>query len=122
MKSKNNDLNSGVATLADATSLLADKSVTLKDATGTLNSASITLGDAINQLSEGSITLKDGMVEFNETGVKKLASLVQDDGSDCIDTLKAVVNLGSDYQSFGGKTDDLDGSVKFIYKLDEISK
>ena len=122
LKSKNNDLNSGVATLADATSLLADKSVTLKDATGTLNSASITLGDAINQLSEGSITLKDGMVEFNETGVKKLASLVQDDGSDCIDTLKAVVNLGSDYQSFGGKTDDLDGSVKFIYKLDEISK
>lgn len=119
---KNDTLNGGLSTLAGGTSQLASSSVQLKDGTSTLNSSADALGDAVGQLSEGALTLKDGMIEFNETGVQKLADLLGTDSKNAIDTLKAVVNAGKDYQSFAGKSDDMTGSVQFIYKTDEITK
>ena len=94
----------------------------LKAGTSQLRSASATLADGVDQLAEGSITLKDGMIEFNETGVQKLANLVKNDAQDAVDTIKKIVELGNDYQSFAGKSDDVKGTVKFIYKTEGITK
>lgn len=56
------------------------------------------------------------MIQFNEEGISQITSLVGGDADDAIDTIKKVINLGKDYQSFAGKADDMDGSVTFIYK------
>ena len=80
------------------------------------------MSDGVTELNNGAITLKDGMAEFNETGIKSLTSLVGTDADTALDTLKAVVKAGQEYQSFGGKSDDMEGSVTFIYKTDGITK
>ena len=85
------------------------------------------LKDSLNISFDGKkadldITLKDGMIEFNETGVQKLANLVKNDAQDAVDTIKKIVELGNDYQSFAGKSDDVKGTVKFIYKTEGIPK
>lgn len=108
LKANNNTLNSGAAQLSLGTSQL--------------RSAAAELGDGVDQLAGGAVTLKDGMVEFNETGIKKLAGFIEDDADDALETVKKVVELGNDYQSFGGKSDDMKGSVKFIYKTEGITK
>ena len=38
-----------------------------------------------------------------------------------IDKLKATVALGKDYDTFGGKSDKTEGTVKFIYRTESIS-
>ena len=65
------------------------------------------------------VELNNGMIQFNEEGISQITSLV---GSDAIDTIKKVINLGKDYQSFAGKADDMDGSVTFIYKTEGVTK
>lgn len=62
------------------------------------------------------------MAEFNETGIKKITSLVGQDADNAIETLKQVVKLGKDYQSFTGKSDGKEGKVTFIYKTSGITK
>ena len=105
----NNDaLRSGIAQLADGTA--------------TLSSSAVTLADGVEQLNAGAITLKEGMAEFNETGIKKITSLVGQDADNAIETLKQVVKLGKDYQSFTGKSDGKEGKVTFIYKTSGITK
>ena len=63
-----------------------------------------------------------GMVEFNTTGISKIADLINNDINEAIDTIKKVAELGNDYQSFAGKSQDVKGSVKFIYKTEGITK
>lgn len=68
------------------------------------------------------MTLKDGIITLNDDGISKITDLLGDDADEVIDTLKGIVSVGQDYQSFGGKTDDMSGSVKFIYKTAELTK
>lgn len=43
------------------------------------------------------------------------------DLQNAVDTIKKVVKSGQDYTSFLGKSDDLKGSVTFIYKTAGIT-
>lgn len=115
-------LGDGLSTLKSNNETLNSGASALKAGTSQLRSASATLADGVDQLAEGSITLKDGMIEFNETGVQKLANLVKNDAQDAVDTIKKIVELGNDYQSFAGKSADVKGTVKFIYKTEGITK
>lgn len=122
LKAKNTELNNGAAALTDGAAALADGAVQLKEGTAALNSASGTLGEGVTALNEGAITLRDGMIEFNETGVQKLAGLIGTDADMAVETVKQIVQLGKDYQSFAGKPENMQGSVKFIYKTEGITK
>ena len=88
-------------TLKSGASQLADGTATLKDSSGTL-------ADGVTQLNEGAITLKDGMAQFNSEAI-------------AVDTIKAVVKAGQEYNSFLGKSDDKAGSVTFVYKTAGIT-
>ncbi len=116
LKDKNAELNGGMADLADGTETLAAGAVQLKEGTAALNGAAGTLGAGVGELNAGAITLRDGMIEFNETGVKKLTGMVGADTENALETVRQIVQLGKDYQSFAGKKDDCEGSVRFIYK------
>ncbi len=64
--------------------------------------------------------LHDGVIEFNDEGIQKLIDLFGDNVTDMLDRLDAIKKTGAGYQSFSGKRDDMEGSVKFILKTDEI--
>lgn len=87
-----------------------------------LNDGAHELSDGAEQLNDGVVELNNGMIQFNEEGISQITSLVGSDADDAIDTIKKVINLGKDYQSFAGKADDMDGSVTFIYKTEGVTK
>lgn len=129
LKSGVNELNGGIAQLADGTTSLSSGAVQLKDGTAQLKNGAaaladgaIQLQDGASELNEGAVTLRDGMVEFNETGIQKLAGLIGTDADNAVETIKQIVQLGKDYQSFAGKADDMEGSVTFVYKTEGITK
>lgn len=122
LKSGVGTLSAGMSSLSQNLDTLSEKTVELKNGTSQLNSAAVTLGSGVTQLNEGAVTLKDGMVQFNETGIKALTSLVGTDADTAIDTLKAIIKAGQEYQSFAGKAEDMEGSVTFIYKTDGVTK
>ena len=80
-----------------------------------LNSQVPALKDAVSQLTDGAKELSEGSSEFYTSGIKELVNKA-DDVIPVIDRLKAAINAAKDYQSFGGKSDDMTGSVKFIYR------
>ena len=102
-------LTANNATLKSGVSQLADGTATLKDSSGTL-------ADGVTQLNEGAITLKDGMAQFNSEAIEPITKLVDSDAQTAVDTIKAVVKAGQEYNSFLGKSDDKAGSVTFVYK------
>ena len=115
-------VSEGLATLNSNNDALRDGSSQLADGTSTLRSSSTTLADGVTQLNDGAITLKDGMDEFNASGIKAITSLVGDDADTAVDTIKEVINLGKNYNTFLGKTDGKDSSVTFVYKMAELTK
>ena len=91
------------------------------DGTATLKDSSGTLADGVTQLNEGAITLKDGMAQFNSEAIEPITKLVDSDAQTAVDTIKAVVKAGQEYNSFLGKSDDKSGSVTFVYKTAGIT-
>ena len=129
LNDNNDTLNGGIEQIAGGFSTLNSNnealrsgSTQLADGTSTLKSSSVTLADGVTQLNDGAITLKDGMAEFNETGIKVITSLVGDDADTAVDTIKEVIKLGQNYNTFLGKSDGKDNSVTFIYKTAELTK
>ena len=115
-------IDNGLGTLNSNNGALRDGSSQLADGTSTLKSSSVTLADGVTQLNDGAITLKDGMAEFNETGIKAITSLVGNDADTAVDTIKEVIKLGKNYNTFLGKSDGKEGSVTFVYKTAELTK
>ena len=57
------------------------------------------------------------MLHMNQAIIDKI-----DDITPVITRLKATLDISRDYQSFGGKSDDMTGSTKFIYRTESIEK
>lgn len=99
LTSKNEELNSGTAKLADGKNQLAE---------------------GVLKLADGSKELADGIVKFDEEGIEKLVNSYNGDVKDFVDRLQEVMDAGTAYESFGGKSEHTTGSVKFIIKTGEI--
>ena len=100
------DLNDGVEDLLDGVDDLAD--------------GAEELDDGADDLLDGVEELHDGVIEFNDEGIQKLIDLFGDSVADMLDRLDAIHKTGAAYQTFSGKRDDMEGSVKFILKTGEI--
>ena len=114
-------LDEGLGKLSAGTQSLYEGTTTLKNGTGEFQSKTKTLVDGANSLNEGATKLRDGMAQFDEEGIQKIVDMVDVDAKTVVDTIKGVAELGNDYNSFAGKTDDRDGSCVFIYKLSGVS-
>lgn len=114
-------LVAGVGTLHSGALQIHEGAGDLKDGADQLNDGVATLIDGVKQLRDGAKELNDGMDEFNEKAVKKIVDAVDGDIAGLIDKLKATVAAGKDYDTFGGKSDKTEGTVKFIYRTESIS-
>ena len=62
------------------------------------------------------------MEEFEKEGTSKLKETFEDKLGDLIDRLQALTGDDCLYNSFSGKSDDMDGNVKFIIESAPIEK
>lgn len=121
LKNGAGSLKDGISSLKNGTRQLAGGAGVLASGANELLQGVTELSDGALSLNDGAITLKNGVAEFNQEGISKLSELAGKDAEEVVETLKKIVQLGKDYQSFAGKADDMDGSVFFIYKTEGIS-
>lgn len=120
VQSNGYSLVSGAAALSKGTQTLADQVPTLTAGITALNDATTKIVEGVDKLDDGSHDLADGMVEFDEKGISKLVNSYNGDIKPLTDKLQAMLDAGEDYQTFTSIADGVNGSVKFIYKLDSI--
>lgn len=116
----------GVSSAYDGSKNLVDGASQLKNGIDAINAGSASLKDGASQvangasaLKDGSKTLRDGMKEYNDKAISKLTDsdeiqTLQDTG----DLLNAVKEQGDSYNNYSGISDNTDGNVKFIYKVE----
>ena len=114
------DLSKGIASLKNGTAELADGSRKLSDGLGSLNDSLPALIDGITKLRDGSGELADGMTKFNDTGIKKLSDIAKGDLASVPARAKAAIEISRGYRNFSGISGQMNGSVKFIYRTEEI--
>lgn len=120
VQSNGYSLVSGAAALSKGTQTLADQVPTLTAGITALNDATTKIVEGVDKLDDGSHDLADGLVEFDEKGISKIVNSYNGDIKPLTDKLQAMLDAGEDYQTFTSIADGVNGSVKFIYKLDSI--
>lgn len=125
--SNNGSLRDGAEKLAGGAGDLYDGTGKLKDGARDLNDGAGDLLDGTKELYDGSVELDDGvqelldgMTKFDEEGIKKIYDAFDGDLSDFADRLEAIQEAGSNYKTFGGSSDEVDSSVKFIIKTNGV--
>ncbi|MBQ2101074.1 MAG: hypothetical protein II477_08390 [Lachnospiraceae bacterium] len=110
-------LNAGAQSLKNGTAQLSTGATQLSDGMQSLKSSIPALIDGITQLRDGSTALKDGLEKFDEEGIEKLSDAVNGDLEGLLDRAKATIDAAKLYNNYSGISDDMDGQVKFIYKI-----
>ena len=87
-----------------------------------LKTGSTKLAEGITTLHEGSGTLTEGIRKFDKKGIKKLDTVVEDDLLNLKERFEALSEAASTYNSFSGIAEDMEGTVKFIYETEAITK
>lgn len=115
-----NDLLAGTNDLAAGAAELSTGAEQVYTGIGTLLENTNALLSGVSELKEGAMQLSTGMETFNEEGIQKLVNAWDGDFEGLITRFKATVDVSKDYQTFSGKADGVEGSVKFIYRTDSI--
>ena len=113
-------LSSGASQLASGASQLSSGTQQLSSGTGTLVSGSAQVKSGIGTLAKGAKELSDGTKKFNDEGIKKISDVVNDDLQDVLDRLDALRSDENAYTSYAGKSDKMDGNVKFVIETEAI--
>ena len=74
----------------------------------------------VKQLADGSMTLNKGLKQYKEEGVDVIVDAVNGDVKGLVNRLKAISNVSTNYKSYSGISDDMDGKVDFIFKTDSV--
>lgn len=128
-------LVSGANALAQGTSTLAGSVPALKEGisqlvtganalasgAGQLKDGAVTLADGASQVADGAGTLNESLVTLNNDAIKKMVSAYNGDVKDSVERLQAAMEAATEYDSFGGKSDNTAGVTKFIIKTAAIS-
>lgn len=110
----------GVKSASDGSAKVNAGAAELKSGAEQLKAGTDQLVPGVEQLADGSKQLADGIKELNEKGISKITGLAGKDLQNLVDRVKATVEVSKSYKSFAGISDEADGSVKFIYKTDEV--
>ncbi len=114
-------LLAGLNTLKSGTTELNGGMNQLHDGVKTMQEKAPKLIDGITQLRDGSAQLSEGLTKLMEEGIQKIVDLAQNDLTDLTDRVSAMADMSQDYSNFSGIADQMEGSVKFIYKMDSIA-
>lgn len=121
LKNGISQLVNGANALASGAGQLKDGAVSLKGGAGTLKTGVDQLKDGAGQVADGAATLNENLVALNDEAIKKMISAYNGDVKDSVARLQAAMEAATEYDSFGGKSDDAAGVTKFIIKTAAIS-
>ena len=113
-------LTSNSKTLSSSAKELSKGATKLSKGASKLNGATKELKTGVNKLQDGSVTLLDGMNQFKDEGTGKLQSEYNSKIKTVMDRFKAITKDADEYNTFSGISDDMNGSVKFIFQTEEI--
>ena len=113
LKKGTDDLKKGTAQVASGMAELCDGILTMKDGLPALI-------DGVTELRDGTMQISDGLKEFDEKGIQKLVEFLDGDLAGLLTRLRATTDVSKKYINFAGIADGMDGTVKFIYKTEEI--
>lgn len=114
-------LAGSVPALKDGISQLVNGANALESGAGQLKDGASTLADGASQVADGAGTLNESLVSLNNDAIKKMVSAYNGDVKDSVARLQAAMEAATEYDSFGGKSDDAAGVTKFIIKTAAIS-
>lgn len=107
-------LKNGISQLVSGANALASGAGQLKD-------GAVTLADGASQVADGAGTLNESLVTLNNEAIKKMINAYNGDVKDSVERLQAAMEAATEYDSFGGKSDNTAGVTKFIIKTAAIA-
>ena len=114
-------LSSGATQLKTGAGQLSSGAGQLKNGANQLASGAVQLADGTKELSSGADKLHEGIVEFNAQAIDKLVDAYHGDIKKLTDRICAIVEAGTEYDSFTGLPEGKSGMTKFIIKTEGIS-
>ena len=114
-------LSGGAGALKSGAYQLSDGAGQLKIGANQLASGASQLSDGTKELSSGADRLHEGIVEFNAQAIGKLVDAYHGDIKELTDRICALVEAGTEYDTFTGLPDGKSGMTKFIIKTEGIS-
>lgn len=102
-------LSEGMDELKNGLDEFGDKAAALSD-----GDQSLTAG--VSKLADGAKKIAEGTQKFYSDGISKLTSLVGEDAANALIRFRAMLDVSGDYNTFGGISDGMNGTVKFIYR------
>ena len=124
IKKNSKKLTGSSSKLQNGAKTLAKGADTLYNGMKELMDATVEVEGGISDVHDGTETLQDGMQEFDSRGIQKIADTIRgllDSTEEFSDRLTAISDASDDYRSFSGISDDMEGSVKFIFSTEEIA-
>jgi putative membrane protein len=118
-------VSEGLGKLSQGSNALVAGKTKLEAGSKGLTSAADQLVVGGNKLKDGAKKLNVNMNKFHQEGIQELSKVLTEK-TDSLDDLLVVkdelVKLSEEYNSFSGIGKDMEGSVKFIMKTEEIKK
>lgn len=114
-RSAQNSVISQMGALETGLSSLTSGLSEIKTGTSSLVSGTSTL-------NEGAQTLATGMATFDNEGIQKIADAVNGDVKDLQTRVEKLKDLAKEYNTFAGKDENSEGTVKFIFLIDSLKK
>lgn len=112
----------GITTLDDNSSKLKSGAKSAVSGADKLVAGSEKLADGLGELADGTTEFREGIQEFDEKGIQKIIDLYEGDIKGLEDKFKAIQKAGKQYQTYTALADGSKGTVKFVYKSEEIKK
>lgn len=109
-------LSAGLGGLSDAAPQMLDGMSALAQGLGQLSTG-------LKATADGSDQLTDGLSTFDREGIAKLVDSLRDmddDMGDITDRIDALRDSAQDYDNFSGKAEGQTGTVRFIFKTEQI--
>ena len=114
-------LSSGANTLSDGAAALSDGAGSLRDGAHRLKDSLPALLEGVEQLRDGSAQLREGLETFDEKAIQAITRLVNEDGRELAERLKALAELGRTYRaSYTRRSQQAEGELRFIYRSSSI--
>lgn len=106
--------------LSDGITQLAEKSSELTEGAAQIIDAEVKLKEGVDKLKDGSTKLGTGIGQLRSEATDKLSKLTDADIDAAVERVKATTDAAKEYTSFSGLSEGKQGTVKFIYRTEQI--
>ena len=114
-------VSEGARSLSGGAKALSSGAAELQSGAGQLAQGTDSLRKGSGELAVGAAQLREGLETFDEKAIQAITRLVNEDGRELAERLKALAELGRTYRaSYTGRSPQAEGELRFIYRSSSI--